>query len=197
MTRILGFLSRVVLLGLATACTYSDGDDYYDDDYYDGRYYDDLDPGGVCRDDDPARAWIDVDAPLASEPGEGVGLFIEYQEGGRWHLFTTCDSAASGYECEFNVVVAPLDGASVFGVIPEALERDDVLQINAQDHVRFLARTDLDQDGFYVDADAGAPIEIEFLLDGVCASRYVYWIGEGGIHSGVPSNPFELEPVAP
>jgi hypothetical protein len=194
MTRLFGFLLPVVLLGLATACTYSDGDDYYDDDHYGDPW---VDPGSACNDGDPARAWIDVDAPLASDPGEGVGLFIEYQEGGRWHLFTTCDSARSGYDCEFDVVVAPLDGASVFGVIPEELERDDVIQVDAHDRVRLLARTGLDQDGFYVDTDAGAPLGIDLLLDGDCANRYVYWIGEGGIHSGVPSNPFELEPVAP
>ena len=37
----------------------------------------------------------------------------------------------------------------------------------------------------------------DVLLDNACGNRYLFWVGDGALHSGAPSNPIELLPSAP
>lgn len=138
---------------------------------------------------------IDIDAPLETDLGEGVGLFVEYQAGGRWRFFTTCDTALSDFECYFDVVISSVEPGSFLGLIPEEIESDDTLELIGQDTLRFRGWTSTDTDGFSVDTEPGGTLQIDLLLDGECGNRYLYWMGDGAIHAGAPSNPFELKPV--
>ena len=66
-------------------------------------------------------ATIDTDGTLETTPGEGIGAFIEYAEGGRWHVFTACDTDLSGLPCYFNVVAILAEGSSYDAVSTESL----------------------------------------------------------------------------
>ena len=55
------------------------------------------------------------------EPGDGAGAFIEYETGGNYHVTTSCDVAQNG-ECFWDIIVLPLDDASVSNVTPLDLE---------------------------------------------------------------------------
>jgi len=181
-SRLLTLSSLFVALG----CVYHDHHD--DDDYY---YGDDSVCGNL------EHGVIDAGALLEAEPGDGVGVYVEYLSEGRWHVFTTCDTDRSGYDCEFDIVIAPLHGAPLYGVELEDLEADDTVHVDAHDRLNFVAYTAFDTDGVYFDTDPGEGIRLDVLLDRECGNRYVYWVGDGAIHGGAPSNPFELEPVEP
>jgi hypothetical protein len=47
------------------------------------------------------------------------------------------------------------------------------------------------------DADPGAVIEVDMLLDGVAQPRFMFLVSDGSLVDGVPSNPVDLAPRAP
>jgi hypothetical protein len=178
-----------LLLGaLLTGCTYGDHDHH--DHYYDPDGYPDDPPGLFCG--EVEQATIDADEVLEVEPGVGAGTFVEYEADGTYHITTSCDSPESG-ECFWDILVTPLDDASVLGLSPLDLESDDTVGIEGNS-VRFVAYTDTDFDGFTLQTDPGAGLRVDALLDEACGNRYLFWVGDGALHSGAPSNPIDLIP---
>lgn len=142
------------------------------------------------------EATIDADVLLETDPGLGAGAFIEYAAGGRWRIFTSCDTLSSGFSCLWDVIVSPLAGNALFAAAAEELEPGDSLTWDA-DSVRLIAHTDVGFDGFSVEAEPGGAVRVDALLDGECANRYMFWNGDGGRHEGSPSNPLDLVPNTP
>ncbi len=148
--------------------------------------------GGALR-----RGSVDTGSTLETEAAVGVGVFVEYELGGSWHVFTTCDTDLSDAACSFDIVLQTADGSSLLGVAPDDLEQHDRLTLTGDDAVRVEAITDFDFDGVWVDTDPGTVLSIDVILDNDCGNAYVYWIGDGAVHEGAPSTPFELEPSEP
>ncbi len=140
-------------------------------------------------------ATIDTDQLLDVAPGAGAGAFIEYDTGGTYHVTTSCD-VGQGNACNWDIIVTPLDNAALLGVAPIDLESDDSVTIGSGNQVRLVALTGRDFDGFTVQTDPGAAIELDALLDNGAANRYLFWVGDGALHSGAPSNPVDLVPSA-
>jgi hypothetical protein len=143
-----------------------------------------------------ASALIDAGAGIDVTPGEGVGLFVEYEPGGLWRLFMTCDTDISGFGCEWDVVVTPSEGA-IDAITAERLEFEDFLDFWGDQAARIVTLTAFDVDGALFEAPAGASLSVDALLDGSFAHRYIYWVGDGALHSGSPGSPLELEPSEP
>jgi hypothetical protein len=172
------------------ACGYGHGHSHHDDDYY----YDDGSTSAVfCG--DLESAVIDADEALEVDPGVGAGAFVEYESGGIYHITTSCD-ADQGSTCFWDIVVTPVDGAPVLGLAPFDLEGSDTLSVAETNSVRLVATTGTDFDGFTIQTDPGVPLLFDGLLDDACGNRYLFWVGDGALHSGAPSNPIELVPSA-
>jgi hypothetical protein len=60
-----------------------------------------------------------------------------------------------------------------------------------------VAVTDFGLDGFWLDTEPGAPLLIDVLLDGASGNRWIDWVGDGAVHKGAPSTPFEFQPSEP
>jgi hypothetical protein len=140
------------------------------------------------------EATIDTDQTLDFDPGAGAGAFIEYDAGGTYHVTTSCD-VTGGSDCYWDIIVTPLDGAALGAVSTLDLESDDSVAVGA-DQVHFVAYTGKDLDGFSLQTDPGAALEVDALLDNGAANRYLFWVGDGALHSGAPSNPIDLVPSA-
>jgi hypothetical protein len=141
------------------------------------------------------KATIDADETMESEPGQGAGVFIEYATGGRWHVYTMCDTDITEQSCAFDVVVTMTDG-SITDVRGDALESADDLEEDG-DGFQFSTVTSGDVDGVLFDATAGGTVRFEVFLDGVRDPRFVFWVGGGAIHNGAPTNPIDLVPSDP
>ncbi len=178
-------LLALVSLPLFAACGY--GDHHHGDGYYNNPPP--ISSGSI------EEASIDADSPLDIEAGAGAGVFVEYESGGLYHVTTSCDVGLGG-ACYWDVIVTTLDGATVQSVGPVDLESDDSLSFGARAQVRLVAYTDEDFDGFTLQTDPGAAIELDALLDNVAANRFMFWVGDGALHSGAPSNPVDLVPSA-
>ena len=124
---------NLVRLGLLAfpigACGYgSDGP------HHGSMHDDDDDCGGTVY-----AATIDTGVGLETDPGRGVGAFVEYAEGGSWRLFTSCDTLISGFVCLWDVIVSPLAAGAIFSSAPESLEADDALVWEASENLHLLA----------------------------------------------------------
>ena len=141
---------------------------------------------------------IDTGAMLAEiEPGRGAGAFIEYAAGGTWHLYTACDTELSEHACAWDIIVSG-DSASDLGEVEgDRLEANDYLDWDSAVSVRYVGTTTYDFDGFWLTTTPGATLRVDVFLDEQPAQRYVYWIGDGALHRGAPTNPIDLTPTAP
>jgi len=180
-----------VLALLLPACGYGDHHHYHDD-------YDDYDDGyagapAAPPPGDVEESTIDTDRLLDVDPGAGAGAFFEYETGGTYHVTTTCD-VGDGPDCAWDIVITPLDGAPIESLAPFDLEKDDSLAFGYGNQVQLVANTGEDFDGFSFQTEPGAAIQVDALLDGGAANRYLFWVGDGALHQGAPSNPLNLVP---
>jgi len=173
---------------LASACTYDNGD---------ARRYTDPPSDNSPTSCGPAiQSTIDVDRQIEVQAGEGAGVFIEYTSGGHWQLRTTCDSLKNNVACKWDIIVTPEDGQTFSNVVATDLESTDAVRPFPDDtrSYQLIAETSGDIDGFTFDTAAGAAISVDALIDDQCALPYFFWIGDGALHSGSPSNPVILAP---
>lgn len=149
-----------------------------------------LECGGDVR-----RAVIDTGQGFELDPGGGVGVFVEYEGDGRYRVSTTCDSAFTGYACYFDLLIRT-EGGEILDYQGEALE-DDGLDWYEDGALGFRTITEYDHDAVVIDTEPGSVLSVDVLLDCGCGNAYLFWIGDGAIHAGAPSNPLEFEPSAP
>jgi hypothetical protein len=156
------------------------------------------------RDRGVVRESIQEGARLAEvTPGEGVGVFVEYDTGGFWDVSTTCDTQTSEMACEWDVYLSTLNGDppqvdTLFG-----MAEDDTVETTA-DGVVLRTVTDFELEGAVVLTEPGAILRVEVALDAAYADadpnpeQWVYWVGADGVARwGAPSNPVDLEPTLP
>ena len=140
------------------------------------------------------EALIDTGAELEIDPGAGVGVFVEYLGEGEWHVRTTCDTAASGNTCYWDLVITALDGGELFDFTSEDFDPNDSVGYEAEGSLRAVVITGQDVDGLRFQATPGGRIRFDAYLDGYCAHPYVFWAGDGAVHTGAPGNPVEFLP---
>jgi hypothetical protein len=143
-------------------------------------------------------AKIDTGETLTTEKGKGAGVFVEYAEGGRWHVFTSCDFDLYGEKCDWDVLATVQTGGPMTNALIESAEQADGDRLYSDGaSVNLVVSTASDFDGMTFMTDPGATVRIDVLLGGAADARYIYWVGDGGVHSGAPSNPIDLKPSIP
>ncbi len=184
---------------LANACTYDNGHVHRVDSSpnYDGGNGTGTNPAACSSSTTLVQSKIDVGAKIDIDVGKGAGVFIEYASGGHWQVRTSCDTLTSKTNCAWDIIVTPEDGSAISNAAGSDLESDDVLEPYS-DNVSYhlLATTGNDLDGFTFDSDPGSAVRVDAYLDQQCAVPYFYWVGDGALHSGSPTNPLDLIPSA-
>jgi hypothetical protein len=172
---------------------------YYEEvhHHHDCDYYGDCGNGGYTPPADVVKSTIDTGAQMSAiDPGQGAGAFLEYQGQGRWHIYTSCDTELSGTACRWDIIATAMTGDAPTAIEAENLEGSDWVGWYDAQSAQLVAETTYDFDGFLFDASPGATVRVDVYLDGQPAPRYIYWIGNGGLHQGSPSNPIDLTPSA-
>jgi hypothetical protein len=167
-----------------------------DDDGHHGGWQDDTyEPPPPAA--EPMLVRIDTDATINAEPGEGVGLFVEYAAGGAWRFWTTCDTNYSNVACTFDVLVSVQQPADLVEFSGYDLDGSDAVELYDLGSVYLAISTGSDIDGLMMTTEPGAIVRLEMYLDGVSQPRFVYWFGDGVLHTGAPTNPVDFEPITP
>jgi hypothetical protein len=176
------------LLPLLAGCTYDNGD---------ARRI--LNDDSTCVDSpaEPVQTYIDTNAQIETQPGQGAGVYVEYAAGGHWIVRTTCDTVSHPTPCPWDIIVTPEDGRSISNVAAEDLESTDSVGTYPEypQSYQLLTETGNDVDGITFDTEPGTAISVDAFLDGTCALPYFFWVGDGAAHTGAPSNPLVLIPT--
>jgi hypothetical protein len=146
---------------------------------------------------DPMLVGIDKGAAVTSEPGEGVGIFVEYAGDGAWKIWTTCDTNTSKVVCSFDLYASIDQSSELIEIAGEDLERADQTSLMSEGVALLHAETGSDVDAMTLTTTPGAILRLEAYLDDQPQPRFVYWFGNGVLHEGAPTNPVDFEPSAP
>ncbi len=143
----------------------------------------------------PYFTTIDVGHTLTTTLGEGAALFVEYESGGTWHLWTSCDTKATGADCFFRAYVYPRGGIVSLAALD--FEAGDRIDETGDGSFTFISQTRLDSDGMTLVSKPGALLDLELELDGFADASYLVWYGNGAVHEGAPRSPVVFQPDAP
>jgi hypothetical protein len=153
----------------------------------------------VCIDCEPIGPAFETDietgALLDTELGFGAGLFVEYESGGLWRLWTSCDSLESAHLCEWDVFA--LSESFIEDVVEIDTEGGDDVDFVSDFEIRFFADTSVDSDTVEILTEPGAWLEIDPFLDGFSAPDFVVWSESGAVIHGAPRAPVVFFPDAP
>jgi hypothetical protein len=160
-----------------------------------------VDPGTAST----AAMLVEVDSnqTMNAQPGEGVGVFVEYNKGGHWHVWWTCDTNQGDHQsCDFSVSISAATG-NITNV--DATELAGGLY-SAPTPSRLEARstTTTEVKGFRFDTDAGAVITLEATLASaqgdIKDGSFLFFVQDGKVNGGFAgklTNPLRLQGNVP
>jgi hypothetical protein len=156
-----------------------------------------IDNGNTTT-NDPMLVNIDTDVALDSKLGDGVGIFVEYYNGGHYRIWTTCDTNYSKEVCPFDIYTSVDTSAIISGTFEDNLEGFDSITVaQSQGTVDLHFETGSDYDAAEIDVTPGAILRVEAYIDGQSDPRFIYWFGNGVLHQGAPTNPIDFNPSKP
>jgi hypothetical protein len=152
----------------------------------------------------PMLVDVDPNRTMNAQPGEGVGVFTEYVSGGHWHVWWTCDTNQTGFDCSFDVTVSVAGGAIDNGRGEALAATDQILQSSAC-KLEVVTQTSTAINGVTFDAPPGAAITLDAKMNGQDDGAILFFVQlatdgtpqvNGGYH-GPLTDPLMLEPSSP
>jgi hypothetical protein len=164
-----------------------------------GPYTDDG--GGTTQ--QPVLVVVDPNQTLSATPGQGVGVFVQYQTGGHWNIWWTCDTGVTGEPCAFDNTVTVSTG-TIVNLAGQALEGNDSATQNSPTSVESMTNTTTGIDGMTFDTPlvgtAKPVITLDVKLSGVEQKGFIFFVQDGKVNGGYAGNltdPLMLEPSSP
>ncbi|MCL2822571.1 MAG: hypothetical protein FWD57_01135 [Polyangiaceae bacterium] len=166
---------------------------------YDGCYDPPVSPNPPSNtlDAKPVVADIEVDGVMQKAGGDGIGVFIEYsqsEELGFWTVSTACDTDTSGYVCQFRVYLKP-KGTGGWLEYVSKMGASWTHESDYDGRMTTSVQTGTSVDRIVFSYSALQPVEFTVYLDNKPEARYTYWMDQGRVHYGAPTNPIQLCPV--
>jgi hypothetical protein len=135
---------------------------------------------------------------MNANPGEGVGVFVEYQAGGHWRIWWTCDTTKTGQACEFSVSAAAAsgsitnaDGAELTGGF---LTKSTAARVEAR------STTTTQVHGIKFDTAPGAIVTVEAAIGSLRDGAFLFFVQDGVVNGGFEgklTNPLQLQGSSP
>lgn len=143
---------------------------------------------------------IDTNRTMIAQPGDGVGVFTEYAAGGHWHIFWTCDTNQTNFDCGFDVNISTT--GPITNAAGESLDASDVLLLTQtpSGQLGINSQTSTTLKGITFDAAPGAAIVLDAQIDGQHDGRILFFVQDGqvnGGYQGALADPLTLEPTSP
>ena len=141
---------------------------------------------------------------MTANPGDGVGVFVEYKAGGHWKVWETCDTNKSNQGCDFTLGFSSATGAlSNVASLPGAVTNT----APAGSGGGFTATTSITTQvaGVSFDAAPGARVTIDATVSGLHSGDFFFFVEAdangtpqvNGGYGGKLSDPLSFEPTAP
>ena len=159
--------------------------------------------GGSGASSQPMLVVVDANQTMSASPGQGVGVFTQYQTGGHWNVWWSCDTSVTNESCNFDVTVSVSTG-SIANAAGQTLGSSDSLSVSGaqQVEVQTLTTTGIQGVTFDTTVPSGTTpiITLDAKLDGVDDSQYLFFVQDGkinGDYQGTLTDPLMLEPNVP
>jgi hypothetical protein len=150
----------------------------------------------------PMLVVVDTNRTMSASPGDGVGVYTQYQTGGHWNVWWTCDTNKTALPCAFDVTISVTTGtiANVAGQSP-ATSGGATFSSQSLEAVT-TTTTGIDGVTFDTVVPAGATpiITLDAKLSGQEDGSYLFFVQDGAIngnYAGTLTDPLMLEPLAP
>jgi hypothetical protein len=153
----------------------------------------------------PMLARVESNKTMNSTPGGGVGVFTEYDTGGHWHVWWTCDTNLSGETCPFDVKISVGTGA-ISNTTSEGFDATDILttptvpSAGKDGAIQAKTVTTTGVQGVLFDTDPGATITLSATIGGLYYGRFLFWVQSGNVnggYAGAVTDPLLLVGVSP
>jgi hypothetical protein len=146
----------------------------------------------------PMLVEIDTDQTMSADPGQGVGVFVEYAKGGHWHVWWTCDTAKTRQSCEFSVSASVASG--------------NITNVDARDlaggfhttptssRVEAKITTTNQVNGLRFDTNAGTVLTLDASVGGLKDGAFLFFVQNGKVNGGWTgklTNPLQLQGNVP
>ena len=139
----------------------------------------------------PVLVEVDTDQTLNADPGKGVGVFVEYRQGGGWHVWWTCDTQRSNRSCAFTVEASVAEG-TISGVKTENVSPQSAVLAGS---LKVSTTTASEIHGVTFQTAAGAVLTLSAKVDNVADGSFVFFVQDGKVNGGYTgklTNPVQL-----
>ncbi len=143
----------------------------------------------------PLLVHVDTGGTLVTTPGNGIGVYVEYQTGGHWSVSWTCDTALTNLSCSY-VVDATVTAGSIVET-GETVEVGGAVSQATPQQIEASTTTTTSVDGVLFDATPGAPITVTVSLNAPVSFFFVQDNQVNGGYTGALTNPLIFQPSAP
>lgn len=146
----------------------------------------------------PLLVEIDTDQTMDAVGGDGVGVFIEYQKGGHWHLWWTCDTNKTHQACELSVSATAMSGSITNFNAAELA--GGFATTPTPSRVEASSTTTTEVHGVRFDTDPGAIITVDASLGGLKDGSFLFFVQDGKVNggfAGVLTNPIQVQGTTP
>ncbi|HTB74978.1 MAG TPA: hypothetical protein VK762_17130 [Polyangiaceae bacterium] len=144
----------------------------------------------------PLLVDVDTDATLVTTPGNGIGVYVEYQSGGHWRVSWTCDTALTNLSCNF-VVDASVTTGSIANPASEGFEGADSVTQASSRQIEAVTTTTTGDNAILFDATPGAVITVTVSLNAPVSFFFVEENKVNGGYNGALTNPLMFQPTTP
>jgi len=155
--------------------------------------------GAAAGNAQPMLVVVDPDRTMNAAPGQGVGVFTEYQTGGHWHVWWTCDTAKTDLSCGFKVGVYIAAG-TIANLAGDELGAGDEFSQPSPQEVQAVTTTTTSINGITFDTPPGSTITLDAQLDGQRDGSFLFFVQDGKVNGGygMPvTDPLMLQAASP
>ena len=142
---------------------------------------------------------VDTNGTLVTTPGQGIGVYVEYEAGGHWRVSLTCDTLVTNLACNFVVDAYVAVGAGTIqnaaGIVASSTNSLGV--DGTQTQVRAVTTTSSGTDAMTFDTTPGATLTVSVQLDAPVSFFFVQDNRVNGGYTGPLTNPLMFQPSAP
>jgi hypothetical protein len=151
--------------------------------------------GGTTIGPSPVLVEVDTNAKLQADPGDGVGVFVEYATGGKWHVFWSCDTNQTSRTCDYQVRVRPTQNK-----LTDVVDDSGAAIATVGGEIAMRREIGAQNDGVKFVADPGSVITLEVTLDGQSKDVLFFFVQNGKLNGGYEgnlTNPIKLQGKTP
>jgi hypothetical protein len=148
----------------------------------------------------PMLVKADTNKTMSASPGQGVGVFTEYDAGGHWYISWTCDTSVSNDSCPFDIEVTVKTGKISNGTSDGFASTDQLTTTNDPKTLGATTTTTTMLQGIRFDTDPGAVITVSAALGGEYSGSFLFFVQDGiinGGYTGALTDPLEFEGTSP